>query len=581
MYEITIDKFYGYNRNLKNGYGEFYDTKNITSSYYPLLSTRHRRAEYSGLSVDALCPKSKFAFIRNNTLYYNGAATGLTGLNKGAKDIFTVCSMGAYLLIFPDKKYINTADLTDYGSIEALFTTGGTTNYKLCDIDGNVYSYVTEKPSEPADGEYWLDDKSLKQYSEYSETWISVLTTYIRIEHTKIGEAFNQYDGVTISGCIVSDINTTTVIHSKGDDYIVITGLIDSTVTQTTPITIKREMPDMDFFVEGENRVWGCSSTKNEVYACKLGDFKNWNCFQGLSTDSYAASVGTDGEFTGAVKYLSSILFFKENYIHKIYNTNPPYNISATRTKGVQKGSHMSICEVNGVLYYLSPTGVCRYEGITTPVQEVFGTTYYFNGVAGEFRNKYYICMSSGASTRELFVYDTTKGLWHKEDEINILQFASHNSNLYLIEKYRFSSGPLPVYDQKLRMIDGEQTYGHFVPVLGYFLEGDNISWSAETGLLGLDLSGNKYIKAVAVRYSLEPTDNNSGYIQLEVDYNSLGEWIVLDKVTEAAHKTLDEQLLTAHIPQRCDHLQLRISGVGQAKVYSITLSVEEGSKYG
>ena len=36
----------------------------------------------------------------------------------------------------------------------------------------------------------------------------------------------------------------------------------------------------------------------NEIYASKLGDFRNWRCFEGLSTDSYAAARGSDGAFT-------------------------------------------------------------------------------------------------------------------------------------------------------------------------------------------------------------------------------------------------------------------------------------------
>ena len=55
----------------------------------------------------------------------------------------------------------------------------------------------------------------------------------------------------------------------------------------------------------------------NELYACKLGDFKNWNCFLGISTDSYVASVGTDGPWTGAVTYLGNPIFFKETCLHK------------------------------------------------------------------------------------------------------------------------------------------------------------------------------------------------------------------------------------------------------------------------
>lgn len=56
----------------------------------------------------------------------------------------------------------------------------------------------------------------------------------------------------------------------------------------------------------------------NEVYGCKLGDFKNWTCYAGLSTDSWAAQVGSDGAWTGAVNYQGYPTFFKETVLHRI-----------------------------------------------------------------------------------------------------------------------------------------------------------------------------------------------------------------------------------------------------------------------
>lgn len=31
---------------------------------------------------------------------------------------------------------------------------------------------------------------------------------------------------------------------------------------------------------------------------------ENWNCFEGIATDSYAASVGSDGDFTGCIGHM-------------------------------------------------------------------------------------------------------------------------------------------------------------------------------------------------------------------------------------------------------------------------------------
>ena len=136
--------------------------------------------------------------------------------------------------------------------------------------------------------------------------WISVPTTYIKIAAAGIGAVFKQYDGVTISGVVkpaLSDLNNTIIlwdVHHDADnpanDYLIVTGLLDAVTTQTThegAIKIERRMPKLDFIIESNNRLWGCrygtsidGKIVNEIYASKLGDFRNWNCFMGISTDT-------------------------------------------------------------------------------------------------------------------------------------------------------------------------------------------------------------------------------------------------------------------------------------------------------
>ena len=41
-----IDNFGGYNHNIRIGENEFYDMKNLTSTNYPVLSTREKRGTY-------------------------------------------------------------------------------------------------------------------------------------------------------------------------------------------------------------------------------------------------------------------------------------------------------------------------------------------------------------------------------------------------------------------------------------------------------------------------------------------------------------------------------------------------------
>jgi hypothetical protein len=130
---------------------------------------------------------------------------------------------------------------------------------------------------------------------------------------------------------------------------------------------------------------------------------------------------------------------------------------------------------------------------------------------------------------------------------------------------------------KKLAMIDSEQPYGTFTGQLSGYSQENDIEWSAETGLLGLDLEGYKYIRAMSVRLSITPI-SDAGRVDIYVEYDSSGKWELLDTI-EA--QKVHGAALRLSLNRRCDHIRLKLSGKGHCKVYSITLDVEEGSRYG
>ena len=134
-----IETFGGLNRNIRISDGEFADMENLTSDHYPVLATRSKRGTYLG--------EESFGVGLGNQIEYpvgliakDGlclvTVTEISGLYKLKIRIgeyvhefeqFTpydasvkrnVVSMGAYIVIFPDKVYINTADTSDKGSFE-------------------------------------------------------------------------------------------------------------------------------------------------------------------------------------------------------------------------------------------------------------------------------------------------------------------------------------------------------------------------------------------------------------------------------------------------------------------------------
>lgn len=579
-----VDVFQGYNHNMKIGDGEFYDMKNLTSTYYPLLSVRPPRGHLATLTnPTAVLGKSKLAYVDGSKLIYGGEdisgylnAAGYTiSPNMTPKHLI---SMGAYIVIYPDKLYINTENYSDCGSIEAYFTTieGADIKYTICDVDGIEYTNIavsTSAPETPTNGSMWIDTSTavhtLKQYSESASMWVDVPTVYTRIEYTGIGKQFKRLDGVTISGCVgadnmaeqVAQLNGSKIIYNCSDNYIVVVGLLDQVVTQTVgTVTISRTMPDLDFITEAENRLWGCKyglvngKTVNEIYCCALGDFKNWNQFLGLSTDSYVASVGTDGPWTGAVTHLGYPIFFKENCLHKVYiSSKGAHQIMDTACRGVQNGSHFSLAVVNERLYYKSVTDVMMYDGsLPVSISGQFGNERYFDAVSGTLGDKYYISMRDSNKKWHMFVYDTLKGFWHREDNTNALQFARCNGELYFIE----------ADNKTLMCVNGSEGTPE-----------SEVEWMAMTGLMGYTTVERKYISRFNLRMKLPPGSKMDIYIQ----YDSSEVWEHVGHIDGTGTKTF----MIPVRPRRCDHFQIKMEGKGDVRIYSFAKIHERGSDCG
>ena len=577
-----VDVFKGYNHNLRIGEGEFFDMKNMTSDHYPVLSPRGKRGVYaSPASPNGLIAKDALCYVDGSNFVINEHVIDM-GLNDKPKQLI---SMGAYVIIMPDKKYINTQNYKDSGNIEASYSSveGQEVNYEMCKQDGTVYTDVTrapDAPAEPKDKQLWIDTSStphaLKQYSAASAVWTQIPTTYIKISAPNIAQNFKQYDAVKITGfpqesAQLSKMNDITyplweAHHDPGDgvraegtsDYIVIVGLLDEAVTSESNLRLERTMPVMDFVIESGNRLYGCrygpaanGEVVNEIYASKLGDFKNWNCFMQISTDSWVGGVGSDGQFTGAITHMGYPLFFKENCVHKVYGSYPAnFQIQFIPCSGVQKGCDKSLAIVNTTLFYKARNAICAYDGsLPTEVSYALGNEAYNKAVGGAHGNKYYISMDDNAGTDHLFVYDTAKGMWHKEDSINVDCFCSCDNEMYAISN------------------------GKIITMLGSGTsDADPVEWMVQTGEIGISSPDMKYISRLNIRMAMEI----GAEVRLYGQYDFNDEWESLGSL----RNTDNLRSFSLPIrPKRCDNMKLRIEGEGMVKIYSITKTIEQGSE--
>ena len=572
--------FGGYNHNLKINEGEWYHEENLSSAHYPLFAERAKRGlYYQGKDpITGILAKDAPAWVEGGKLFYNGYLVEGVTLSEAEEDNpKQLVSMGAYLCIFPDGVYVNTKDLTDCGTMAAEYKSveNAVITYTPCRIDGTAYENVAQSvtaPANPENGDLWLDISDdvhyLKQYSETGAMWVDVPTVYVKIGVSGIGKLFKQYDGVTISGAAYGDtgsihnqigtLNADTIIQAAGDDYIVVVGLIDQAVSQTAgSITVSRKVPRMKYVCESGNRLWGCfygmtgGKVVNEIYACKLGDFKNWNCFMGIASDSYAVSVGTDGDFTGCITYLGYPTFFKENCIHKVYGSMPSaYQIQTTQCRGVQKGSDRSLAILNEILYYKSMTDICAYDGsLPAGVSAQMGNEMYKNARAGANNGRYMVSMQDMDDQWHMFAYDPARGLWHREDATRAEGFTHWGQELYFI--------------------DGTKN----AIMTAFGTEGtpeEEIRWSAESGLIGYSMPDRKYVSRFNLRLKMEL----GAMVKLAIEYDSSGVWETQGSIAGIG----TDAFIFPVIPRRCDHFRIKLSGKGSVRIYSMAKILEQGS---
>lgn len=506
-------EFAGYDHRAGSGDGSLWDMENLTGEYYPVLASRRPRWKVEQME------KPNGLYCRDGVYWVDGTGFYADGQLVGQVEdsVKTFASLGAYIILLPDKVCYNR--LTgEFGSLEASFT-------GLCSFQDGLYA------GEQAEGN--------TIYCQGAD-WASL---------------FSQGDAVTIAGSALFPENNTTIIVREIDgDYLRFyenSFTVDASAAGEE-LTISRDVPDLDFLCENENRLWGCK--EDTIYACKLGDIFNWNVFDGLSTDSYAVDVGSAGDFTACCSYLGYPCFFKEEHIYKVYGDKPSnFQVMGSASLGVARGSGASCAIAGEVLYYLSRAGVCAYSGgVPQSIAAPFGVERYRNAVGGSDGSRYFISMEDAAGDWHLFVYDTRWGLWHREDALQAVGFG-WNEELYFLD----SGGTLWLNGDARTVPNGAQAEGA-------------MSSMAEFGDFVEDDPNKKGMGKLQVR--LELAEGASVTVWLKLDG---GDWMEVSTLSTPVKRSYYLPI----VPRRCDHFRIKLTGVGAWKLYSLVRESYSGSE--
>lgn len=516
------DEFAGLNHNLGAKDGELWDMRNLCSDYSPLLATRPRRMLYKTLQdPGGLFCWDKLCWVDGTTFYYDGVAKGT--VTAGQK---TFTALGAYIVIFPDKAYYNTA-ADEFGNLESTWT-----GASLTFTNGKLYEEDAEANCIQAEGVDWAD-------------------------------YFKAGDAVTIAGCTKHPENNKTPVIREIDgdklyfyEYIFTLDGEDGVTpyTETGELSVSRTVPDLLFVCENENRLWGCDKTT--IYASKLGDIFNWNVYDGLATDSYSVDTGSAGSFTACISYLGYPIFFKEDHIYKVYGSIPTnFEVMGSATLGVAAGSDRGLAIAGEILFYHSRAGIMAYSGgIPQPVGAAFGMERFKDAVGGSDGLKYYVSMAGKDGSCLLYVYDTQRGTWHIEDATQATHFARYQGDLYLLDEGGeiWITGNIQNPPEEATMEDA-------------------FDWMVEFADWYEDSPNKKGVSKLLLRLEVD----EGAEVQLFIMFDSTGEWIAVNGTLEGGVK---RSYTLPIVPRRGDHYRIKLEGRGGCRVYSLAREYYDGS---
>ena len=362
---------------------------NLTSEGYPLLMSRKKRRICKTLRApQGMTAADGLIYAAGGVLY--DADSVVCALSGGEK---TLLEMGTRVLVFPDKLCYDRVSGTVTG-LESSFSAAG-----LHFEDGTLYGESAEGNSIRASGVTW---------SNY----------------------FKSGDAVTISGCSVSGNNKTAVIREIAGDALHFSEHCFVNTTESGTVTLARKLPEMDVLCVHDNRLYGAKD--DTVYASALGDPTNFNRFDGTGTDSFAASTGTPGRFTGAVAFLGCPVFFKENAIFKLYGDRPEnYELLRTVAPGVRADSAKSLAVTGELCCYLGREGVYAYRGgVPRRISAPLGELPLHGGIGGSEGRHYCLNALDDTGAAHCLIYDTEQGSWQREDNARALQYAESPEGL-------------------------------------------------------------------------------------------------------------------------------------------------------
>lgn len=198
------------------------------------------------------------------------------------------------------------------------------------------------------------------------------------------------------------------------------------------------DCPDFVDVTVYKDRVFGCR--KKQVRACACGDVIDWNqnaTPEDIGSRSYLKNFAVNSEFTACTTYKNRVIFFNDSEMFELSGSDSD-DFDMVKIANIGCVNRQSVCEIDGVLYFVSREGVMSYTGTApkkisasiddAPIRTEAGYDSVIGGASGVLRASF-----DGRSGKKMYVYDIEKNTWAVEDDIKVLSIVGRNGETYFV----------------------------------------------------------------------------------------------------------------------------------------------------
>lgn len=196
--------------------------------------------------------------------------------------------------------------------------------------------------------------------------------------------------------------------------------------------------PELADAIVFQSRIFGVSEEK--VFVSAFNEYAQWRLDTADSSSSSNAWItalnsnpAASGSITALIAYQDRVIVFRENYMYEIRGTKNPFRVVDIFQEGcIGKDA---VCIAGGYLFFASRSGIKMYTGAKPKdISEPLGIDKIFYAAMGTDGRSLFVYCNTDKGANNLFVYDTTYGIWSEmEWDQKVLCFTNNDNGLYML----------------------------------------------------------------------------------------------------------------------------------------------------